>query len=353
MLRWIYIQLLLGHPAGFRLRFGDEMLEAFDLSRGGREHLRLVVDCAESMARQWVLRSEFHQPWQAANAGPNSGDLIQFHQIEPYQPSRAALVQGGIVAAILIAAVVNTISHGGGQVHSIPIGMQRPGLGLIHINRADFEGQPLIAGERAKDVDDPLRPYLRSYARIVHVVAALDAGNNLTIFPNEIEGAPEALRKLDVNHDGVLSPEECGFSVPGDFAANDERRAHYAREFMRFNPVLAALDADGDGVISAGEIANSSTTLKRLDLDHNGTLSPYELLPNPATSQAAGVMGRFDIADGGMIAIESVAKDDPDAAQMKRLLLAADRNHDGLITRGELVIEFAGIGEIERIRTKQ
>jgi hypothetical protein len=61
MLRWIYIQLLLAHPAGFRLRFGEEMLEAFDLSRGWREHARLVFDGATSVARQWVLRSEFHR----------------------------------------------------------------------------------------------------------------------------------------------------------------------------------------------------------------------------------------------------------------------------------------------------
>jgi Ca2+-binding EF-hand superfamily protein len=350
MLRWIYIQLLLAHPAGFRLRFGEEMLEAFDLSRGWREHARLVFDGATSVARQWVLRSEFHQPWQTANAGPNSGDLITFQQIEPYQPSRAALVQGGIVALLLIAGVVNGINRGGGQAHSIPIGMQRPGVGLIKLNRSDFEGQPLIAGEKAKDEEDPLRAFLRSYGRIVHIVTALDAGGNLTIFPNEIEGAPAALRTLDLNHDGVLSPEECGFTMPGDLAADDERRARYAREFMHSNPVLAVLDADGDGRISSGEIANSATTLKLLDLDHNGTLSPYELLPKPATSEAAGVFGRFDIADGGMIAIELVAKDDPDAAQMKRLLAAADRNHDGLITRGELVIEFASIGEVERVR---
>lgn len=350
MLRWIYIRLLLVHPAGFRLRFGEEMLEAFDLSRGFREHLELVFDGVASIARQWVLRSEFHQPWQTANASPNSGDLIQFHQIEPYQPSRAALVQGGIVALLLIFGVVDAINRGGGQAHSIPIGMQRPGRGLIQVNRNDFEGQPLIAGEKSKDQDDPLRAFLRSYARILHVVAALDADGDLTISAAEMDAAPAVLRTLDLNHDGVLSPEECGFTVPGDLAANDDRRPQYAREYMRSNPVLAALDTDRDGRISADEIANSAASLKLLDIDHNGSLSPYELLPNPATSEAARVLGRFDIADGGMIAIESVTKEDPDAVQMKRLLIAADRNHDGLITRGELIIEFASAGEVERIR---
>jgi Ca2+-binding EF-hand superfamily protein len=119
---------------------------------------------------------------------------------------------------------------------------------------------------------------------------------------------------------------------------------------MRDNPILAALDTNHDGEISADEIANSATALMALDIDHNGSLSPYEVLPNPATSEAAGILGRFDIADGGVIAVESVAKDDPDAAAMKRLLTAADRNRDGVVTRGELVIEFASPGEVERLR---
>jgi hypothetical protein len=184
-------------------------------------------------------------------------------------------------------------------------------------------------------------------------VTALDADGDLTISAAEMDAAPAALRTLDLNHDGILTPEECGFTMPGDLAANDAQRSRYAHEFMHSNPILAALDGNGDGRISADEMANSAATLKQLDLDHNGTLSPYELLPKPATSEAAGVFGRFDIADGGMIAIESVAKDDPDAAQMKRLLIAADRNHDGLITRGELTVEFATFREVDRIREKQ
>ena len=86
-----------------------------------------------------------------------------------------ALTEGGLVALLLLFGVVNAINHGGGKVRTILIGMSRPGFGLIKIDRADLEGKPLIAAEAAKDEDDPLRPFARSYFRFVHVLAALDA----------------------------------------------------------------------------------------------------------------------------------------------------------------------------------
>jgi len=349
MMRWLYIQLLWAHPAEFRRRFGDEMLEAFDLSAGLVAHLELLLDGALSFARQWVLRADFHQPWQAAGEAGSAYQEITFHQIEPYKPNRIALLQGGLVAILLLFGVVDAINHGGGKLRTLMIGMQRPGLGLIKIDRDAFEGKPLIAAEVAKDEDDPLRPFARSYARIVHVLAALDADGDLIVSPTEIMGAPLALGKLDLNHDGKLTPEECGFLPPGDFDGSATSLARYKLDFMRDNPVLAALDTDRDGIISAAEIANSGTALKSLDIDRNGTLIPYELLPNPATSQAAGLIGRFDIADSGVIALQSLPKDDLDVESNKRLLIAADRNHDGLVTRGELVIELATIGEAERL----
>ena len=37
---------------------------------------------------------------------------------------------------------------------------------------------------------------------------------------------------------------------------------------------------------------------------------------------------------------------------MPRLLLAADRNHDGVVTRGELMVEFASRREMHRMRDR-
>lgn len=315
MLRWLYIRLLWAHPAEFRRRFGDEMLEAFDLSAGSQTTVRLLADGLLSLARQWVLRSEFRQP---AVASPPDYEVITFHQIEPYKPRGIALTQGGLAAIVLLIGIVTAINYGGGHPRSLPIGMQRPGLGLIKINRSDLEGQPAVAAQAAKDEDDPLRPFARSYFHILHVLAALDADGDLTISADEIANAPAVLRTLERNH-----------------------QLRYGRDLMSTNPVLAALDTNHDGRISAEEIANSPAALLTLDLDHNGSLSPYEILPHPAVSHAAGIIGRFDISDSGVIAIESLPKEDPDIDAIKRLLVAADRNHDGLVTRGELVIELA------------
>jgi Ca2+-binding EF-hand superfamily protein len=341
MLRWLYIQLLRAHPAGFGRRFADEMLEAFERSRGLSARLELLLDGVLSVGRQWVLRSEFHQPWQSARASGPAHELLTFQQIEPYKPRGIALAQGGLVAILLLFGVVNAINHGGGKLRTLMIGMQRPGFGLIKLDRTTFEGKPLIAAEVARDMDDPLRPFARSYFRIVLVLAALDADGDLTISSSEMFDAPAALRKLDLNHDGKLSAEECGFLPPGDFAGPASLLARYRRDFMQANPVLAALDRDRDGEISAVEMANSPAALTVLDINHDARLTPYELLPNPAVSQAAGMMGRFDTNDAGVIALQGLPKEDADLESIKRILVAADRNHDGVVTRGELIIELA------------
>jgi hypothetical protein len=44
-------------------------------------------------------------------------------------------------------------------------------------------------------------------------------------------------------------------------------------------PLETALDANGDGVIDAAEIANASAALKKLDKNRDGKLSPDEYRP--------------------------------------------------------------------------
>jgi hypothetical protein len=49
---------------------------------------------------------------------------------------------------------------------------------------------------------------------------------------------------------------------------------------MQFLPVLAALDADKNGEISAEEIDNAAAALKKLDKNGDGKLTEEELRPN-------------------------------------------------------------------------
>lgn len=55
------------------------------------------------------------------------------------------------------------------------------------------------------------------------------------------------------------------------------------------NPIVRALDTDGDGKLSAQEITNASTGLKTLDTDGDGKLSREELRP-PGGQRGAGTV---------------------------------------------------------------
>jgi Ca2+-binding EF-hand superfamily protein len=196
------------------------------------------------------------------------------------------------------------------------------------------------------DPEDPLRPIALVYFKVVRVLFALDADHDLIISPWEMITAPTALRRLDANHDGKLSAEECGFGGGADSRLSPDVLARARREFMRVNPVLAALDADHDGEISAAEIANSSSALKKLDRNGDGRLSPDELLPDQQTTQAATIMVRLDTNGDGVISRSEQEGDD--AQPLCELLQRADRNRDGVVTREELQLELGRRSEEKR-----
>ena len=70
---------------------------------------------------------------------------------------------------------------------------------------------------------------------------------------------------------------------PGD----QERRGQREGPGRPQNPIMQALDVDGDGELSADEIANVTSALRRLDRDGDGKLSRDELRP-PREAQAGG-----------------------------------------------------------------
>jgi hypothetical protein len=60
------------------------------------------------------------------------------------------------------------------------------------------------------------------------------------------------------------------------------------------SPIIAALDTDGDGVISAEEIANAAASLRKLDKNGDGQLTPDEYRPKPPKpdNQQGGPAGK-------------------------------------------------------------
>jgi hypothetical protein len=263
MLRWLYARLMDLHPAAFRERFAEEMSEIFERERAP---VRLLADAALSLWRQWMLRTEFHHP-----AAPASFGLI-----EPYRPHPAAFVYGGLMTIGVFWFVAAAMNHA--TVPRFWIGVHHPSPHLLPVRRSSVEGAELSATVKVRpEPEDPLRPIAAKYFKIIRVLDALDADQDLIISQWEITTAPGALRRLDRNHDGKLSAEECGFYLGGEVSSEAVERARTL--FMRENPVLAVLDSNHDGEISASEIDHSAAALRTLDQNGDGSLEAFEILP--------------------------------------------------------------------------
>ena len=89
-------------------------------------------------------------------------------------------------------------------------------------------------------------------------------------------------------------------------------------------PLMRALDADHDGVISAGEIASAASALRLLDTNADGTVSAEELHP-PRTADAPARTDR-----------PSPSTASADTRPVPPLLLALDTNRNGALEADEV-----------------
>ena len=122
------------------------------------------------------------------------------------------------------------------------------------------------------------------------IVRALDTDKNRELSAAEIANAPASLRALDKNNDGSVSfadlrperpadaPERPARKQRPDDTTATERGPGRGRPV---DPVMLALDADGDRALSAAEINNASNSLKALDGNSDGKLTSDELRPLP------------------------------------------------------------------------
>lgn len=119
------------------------------------------------------------------------------------------------------------------------------------------------------------------------ILKALDLNGNGILEANEIAAAPQSLLKLDANGDGRLTPDEYRPPRPDGTAQTlppprPKGEKAEAPKLERPRPLLdTTLDADGDEIISASEIAQAATLLRKLDRNGDGRLTrdEYELPP--------------------------------------------------------------------------
>ncbi len=120
----------------------------------------------------------------------------------------------------------------------------------------------------------PERPDGAVAGRPLPLLRQLDANHDRVIDATEMAAAPDVLRQLDTDGNGVITLAElrAGRRGPGRQKNTERPGAGPA-----VPPLLAALDANGDGTLDAAEIVLAPAALARLDTNGDGTLTPEEL----------------------------------------------------------------------------
>ena len=142
----------------------------------------------------------------------------------------------------------------------------------------------------------PFRLFLASFTLGAALVAHAQTASTP---PANSRTASPILAVLDTNHDGALSAREIAaaplvltaLDLNGDgLISADERQSlatggrpvRFARSATAFN-IVFTLDANQDGDLQPFEIANAVSSLKRLDRNGDGELTADELRPSTAT----------------------------------------------------------------------
>ena len=115
----------------------------------------------------------------------------------------------------------------------------------------------------------------------------LDADGSGDLDAMEILDAAAAVAGMDRNGDGNVTQAE----IMPDFGGDRRGRRMRTRGMMRMmDPVLRALDLDGDGELFEDEVTDVGINLLALDKDRNGVVSDEEL--RPPRDSFGGMRGR-------------------------------------------------------------
>jgi Ca2+-binding EF-hand superfamily protein len=157
------------------------------------------------------------------------------------------------------------------------------------------EARPPMMGGRGRGGQEGGAPS-NVVEETVKTLMSFDANGDGKLSKSEL---PERFQGIfdrgDENKDGFLTPEEIRKMATAQAAASggtggrgpEGGRGEGGRgegprgnmNFIRMDPVLAAVDTNGDGIISADEIRDSAAALRKLDKDGDGKVTRDEAMP--------------------------------------------------------------------------
>ena len=226
MLKTCYSFLLGLHPAPFRREYEKEMLAIFDDVAGAGRVRELFTGNAVSLFRQRVLRPGFRRATCAEPIPPVPADAPLLSSLDSYAPPPAAVLVGCLLTLASFSAVVSVSIRPGKSVAWL-IGIRKATSSIFAVSRSSLTGSDVDTVVRVgEEPENPWRPFASAYFKLIPVLGALDTNGDFVISRGEMLAARLSLRRLDVNHDGKLSPEECGFPRgPGPQAQKERMRA--------------------------------------------------------------------------------------------------------------------------------
>ena len=172
---------------------------------------------------------------------------------------------------------------------------------------------------------------------LVKQLMAFDKNGDGVLTPDELPARMQGVfQRGDANHDGKLTPEEIRAMAARQGMPAGTRTPGQVNGIMRMDPLLAALDTNHDGFLSAAEIAAASTSLLTLDRNHDGEITPDEMRIRQQTPEERvnHLLDEWDTNKDGKISKAEA----PDRLQQQ--FESIDKNSDGYLDRDELLQYF-------------
>lgn len=176
-------------------------------------------------------------------------------------------------------------------------------------------------------------------ANLPPLIVALDLDKDGKLSSAEIANAPVNLQTLDKDKDGRLTHDEFGFGPAGRSGATGTEMPR-GRGAGGPGPmsIIAALDANHDGVIDGQEIAGAGAAISALDVNADGQLSADEMFGGRGRGPAAMGPGPLHAV---LDANRDAVIDAQEISGAPAAILTLDTDKDGQVAAPEM---FGGRG---------